>query len=132
MSYPTDQSIKDYLSWRQVDAHINNLYNTCFYHLLTVGLAKDEKEAHELMLTKYKNSKEKHELLNPEGKGINYNQLPKLYRKGSILVWKEIEIEVEAEAGSDNPSLSSSSEDHKAQENKSGNEQTKTFTRKKR
>jgi tRNA(His) guanylyltransferase len=23
--YPTDQALRDYLSWRQVDCHINNL-----------------------------------------------------------------------------------------------------------
>jgi hypothetical protein len=32
--YPTDESVKDYLRWRQVDCHINNLYNTCFWKLV--------------------------------------------------------------------------------------------------
>ncbi len=32
--YPTDDAIKDYVRWRQVDAHINNLYNTCFWKLV--------------------------------------------------------------------------------------------------
>lgn len=35
--YPTDQNLKDYLSWRQVDCHINNLYNTTFWNLIQKG-----------------------------------------------------------------------------------------------
>lgn len=32
--YPSDQNLKDYLSWRQADVHINNLYNTTFWNLI--------------------------------------------------------------------------------------------------
>lgn len=32
--YPTDKNLRDYLSWRQADVHINNLYNTCFWNLI--------------------------------------------------------------------------------------------------
>lgn len=32
--YPTDQNLRDYLSWRQADCHINNLYNTTFWALV--------------------------------------------------------------------------------------------------
>lgn len=35
--YPSDQNLKDYLSWRQADTHINNLYNTCFWALVLKG-----------------------------------------------------------------------------------------------
>ncbi|UXI21264.1 alanyl-tRNA synthetase domain containing 1 [Sarcoptes scabiei] len=31
--YPNETTLKDYLRWRQVDCHINNLYNTTFYAL---------------------------------------------------------------------------------------------------
>lgn len=31
--YTSDNEIKDYIKWRQVDCHINNLYNTTFYAL---------------------------------------------------------------------------------------------------
>ena len=31
--YTSDEEIKDYLKWRQVDCHVNNLYNTTFYAL---------------------------------------------------------------------------------------------------
>lgn len=41
--YPTDQNLRDYLSWRQADTHINNLYNTAFWGLiLRKGLSNDE------------------------------------------------------------------------------------------
>lgn len=35
--YPTDKNLRDYLSWRQADAHVNNLYNTCFWNLILKG-----------------------------------------------------------------------------------------------
>lgn len=35
--YPSDQNLKDYLSWRQADVHINNLYNTAFWNLVLKG-----------------------------------------------------------------------------------------------
>lgn len=35
--YPTDDNMKDYLSWRHVDCHINNLYNTTFWNLVLKG-----------------------------------------------------------------------------------------------
>jgi len=35
--YPTDQAIRDYLSWRQADTHINCQYNTCYWALLKSG-----------------------------------------------------------------------------------------------
>lgn len=35
--YPSTKSIRDYLAWRQVDCHINNLYNTSFWTLVEKG-----------------------------------------------------------------------------------------------
>eukprot|EP00955_Chlamydomonas_euryale_P009499 101406-Chlamydomonas_euryale.AAC.9 len=35
--YPTEKVLRDYLSWRQVDTHINNQYNTCFWALVQQG-----------------------------------------------------------------------------------------------
>ena len=32
--YPSLDDLKAYLSWRQVDCHINNLYNTTFWALV--------------------------------------------------------------------------------------------------
>ena len=38
--YPTDAILRDYLKWRQVDTHINNQYNTCFWALVHSGKTK--------------------------------------------------------------------------------------------
>ena len=35
--YPTLENLRDYLSWRQVDCHVNNLYNTVFWTLVLKG-----------------------------------------------------------------------------------------------
>lgn len=40
--YPTDQNLRDYMSWRQADVHINNLYNTSFWNLVASGLTNAE------------------------------------------------------------------------------------------
>lgn len=43
--YPSDENLRDYLSWRQADCHINNLYNTTFWTLvLKGGLTNSEAE----------------------------------------------------------------------------------------
>ena len=41
--YPSFQNLKDYFSWRYVDCHINDLYNTTFWALVQEGkISKDE------------------------------------------------------------------------------------------
>lgn len=41
--YPTDTNLRDYLSWRQADVHVNNLYNTAFWNLVQKsGLTNQE------------------------------------------------------------------------------------------
>lgn len=45
--YPTDQALRDYLSWRQADTHINCQYNTCYWAL--VGAGKTTNEAQETL-----------------------------------------------------------------------------------
>lgn len=41
--YPSNQNLRDYLSWRQADTHINNLYNTAFWGLVLMkGLSNNE------------------------------------------------------------------------------------------
>ena len=39
--YPDKKNVMDYFAWRQVDCHINNLYNTCFWGLALDGVDKD-------------------------------------------------------------------------------------------
>lgn len=84
MLYPTDENVKDYLCWRQADVHINNLYNTCFWELVKGG--ETQRRAEELLSGTV--SSDKNELLFKRF-GINYATLPAMYRKGTILAWKE-------------------------------------------
>ncbi|KAK1591612.1 hypothetical protein Q3G72_010367 [Acer saccharum] len=44
--YPSSNIIRDYLAWRQVDCHINNQYNTCFWMLVMSGKSKSEAEGY--------------------------------------------------------------------------------------
>jgi tRNA(His) guanylyltransferase len=43
--YPSLKNVQDYLSWRQCDCHINNLYNTTFWALVKQG-GLTQSEAH--------------------------------------------------------------------------------------
>lgn len=80
--YPSNKILRDYLSWRQVDCHINNMYNTCFWKLIQdAGMTTTEAQ-HRLKGTL---SGDKNELLFSEF-GVNYNNLPEMYRKGTLLV----------------------------------------------
>lgn len=80
--YPGKKEIKDYFSWRQVDCHINTLYNECFWNLVLKGnLSK--KEAHKYLMTTL--SKDKNELLFSKF-NINYNNLPEVFRRGTIII----------------------------------------------
>ena len=80
--YPTQRILRDYLCWRQADCHINNLYNTVFWALVQdAGLTK--MDAQERL--KGTNSGDKNEILFSQF-GINYNSLPQLFRKGTIVI----------------------------------------------
>ncbi|KAF2205318.1 tRNA guanylyltransferase [Delitschia confertaspora ATCC 74209] len=79
--YPSDQNLRDYMSWRQVDCHINNLYNTTFWAMVQQG-DMDQKSAEQALKTTV--SKDKHEILFSRF-GINYNNEPEVYKKGSII-----------------------------------------------
>jgi tRNA(His) guanylyltransferase len=87
--YPSIENIKDYLSWRQADVHINNLYNTCFWNLvLKTGLSNAAAEER----LRGTVSSDKNEMLFQEF-NINYNNLPAIYRKGTILLQKQIKVD---------------------------------------
>jgi len=95
--YPSKENIKDYLSWRQADCHINNLYNTCFWNLVKSGKTTTQAEQ-ELKgtLSDYKN-----ELLFSTF-GINYNFEPPMFKKGSVIYKKDVEEVVKnTETGED-------------------------------
>ncbi|KAI5949590.1 THG1 [Candida jiufengensis] len=79
--YPNFETLRDYFSWRQVDCHINNLYNTTFWNLVKKGLTPQEAEQ-KLMGTV---SSDKNEILFKEC-NINYNNELEIFKKGTILV----------------------------------------------
>ncbi|XP_053148141.1 probable tRNA(His) guanylyltransferase isoform X3 [Hemicordylus capensis] len=84
--YPCDQNLKDYLSWRQADCHINNLYNTVFWILVQrSGLTPVQAQKR----LKGTLASDKNEILFSEF-NINYNNEPLIYRKGTILVWQKV------------------------------------------
>ncbi|XP_038707365.1 tRNA(His) guanylyltransferase 2-like isoform X1 [Tripterygium wilfordii] len=76
--YPSSEILRDYLAWRQVDCHINNQYNTCFWMLVKSG--KSKREAQDYL--KGTQAREKNELLAQQF-GIDYNALPIIFRQGS-------------------------------------------------
>ncbi|KAL6433170.1 hypothetical protein ACFW04_006422 [Cataglyphis niger] len=82
--YPTDKNLRDYLAWRQADVHINNLYNTCFWNLILKGKLTPCQAEEKLRGTL---ASHKNELLFQEF-GINYNNEPQLFRKGTTLIRK--------------------------------------------
>lgn len=84
--YPTNKNIRDYLSWRQVDCHINNLYNTTFWTLVQKGnLSRQEAEEK----IRYTESKEKNEILF-SAFGINYNKEEEQFRKGTFIIREKL------------------------------------------
>ncbi|WVR08667.1 hypothetical protein IAU60_005725 [Kwoniella sp. DSM 27419] len=85
--YPSEKEVRDYFSWRQADTHINNLYNTAFWALVKSGQTTTEANK-SLQGT---DSKDKNEMLFSRF-GINYNNLPAMYRKGSTCVRRPIEV----------------------------------------
>lgn len=84
--YPTDQTLRDYLSWRQADCHINNLYNTTFWALVLKGGLTNAEAEQRLCGTL---SSDKNEILFSEFQ-TNYNNEPLMYKKGTILLKKKI------------------------------------------
>ncbi|KAG5899780.1 hypothetical protein JTB14_006115 [Gonioctena quinquepunctata] len=85
--YPTDENLRDYLSWRQADCHINNLYNTTFWSLVLKGGLTNNEAEQKLCGTL---SSDKHEILFSRF-NINYNNEPPMFKKGTILIWKRVE-----------------------------------------
>ncbi|KAK3949129.1 Thg1 C terminal domain-containing protein [Pseudoneurospora amorphoporcata] len=96
VTYPSVQNLRDYMSWRQVDCHINNLYNTTFWTLIKQGGM--DGTAAELML-KGTFSADKNEILFKKF-GINYNNEPEIFKKGSV-IFREYEL-VEPDPGTNN------------------------------
>ncbi|RHY19557.1 hypothetical protein DYB32_010212 [Aphanomyces invadans] len=80
-SFDARVNMRDYLSWRHVDCHINNLYNTCFWALVQTGdVSPKDAEA----LLQHTDAKAKHELLFSQF-NINYNDVSLMFKRGSTL-----------------------------------------------
>jgi tRNA(His) guanylyltransferase len=79
--YPKRRILRDYLSWRQADCHINNLYNTTFWNMVNKG-GMSTTEAEQAL--KGTLAADKNEILFSRF-GINYNNEPQIYRKGTII-----------------------------------------------
>lgn len=86
--YPTDQNLRDYLSWRQADVHVNNLYNTIFWNLVLNGNLTNVQAEEKLRGSL---SADKNEMLFTQF-GINYNKELGMFRKGTILLRKKIAV----------------------------------------
>ncbi|ODV96449.1 hypothetical protein PACTADRAFT_2742 [Pachysolen tannophilus NRRL Y-2460] len=80
--YPNSGKIRDYFSWRQVDCHINNLYNTVFWNLVSKGNLTPEQAENRLIGTL---ASDKNEILFKEF-AINYNNEPEIFKKGTVIV----------------------------------------------
>nr|XP_054345080.1 probable tRNA(His) guanylyltransferase isoform X2 [Pongo pygmaeus]XP_054345081.1 probable tRNA(His) guanylyltransferase isoform X2 [Pongo pygmaeus]XP_054345082.1 probable tRNA(His) guanylyltransferase isoform X2 [Pongo pygmaeus] len=85
--YPSNQTLKDYLSWRQADCHINNLYNTVFWALIQQSGLTPVQAQGRLQGTL---AADKNEILFSEF-NINYNNEPLMYRKGTVLIWQKVD-----------------------------------------
>ncbi|CUM64159.1 uncharacterized protein PRCAT00001751001 [Priceomyces carsonii] len=80
--YPSAKHVRDYFSWRQVDCHINNLYNTTFWSMVEKANLTPKEAENKLMGTV---SSDKNEILFKDF-GINYNDEPDIFKKGTIIV----------------------------------------------
>ncbi|GAA5886617.1 hypothetical protein JCM5296_005350 [Sporobolomyces johnsonii] len=113
VQYTSETEVRDYLRWRQVDTHINNMYNTCFWALVLQGGRTAQQANQELSGTI---SSQKQELLFSNF-GINYNNEAAMFRKGSLIVWEDVPPRADESRGpepadaaaADTPSSSSSS-----------------------
>ncbi|CAJ1968356.1 unnamed protein product [Sphenostylis stenocarpa] len=83
--YPSTEILRDYLSWRQVDCHINNQYNSCFWKLVASGKSKREAQ----------NSLKGAQLQKKiEELDIDYNKLPVMFRQGSSVYRDKIDTDL--------------------------------------
>ncbi|KAH9230002.1 hypothetical protein K456DRAFT_526000 [Colletotrichum gloeosporioides 23] len=134
--YPTVSNLRDYMSWRQVDCHINNLYNTTFWSLIQLG-GYDNKTAEQMLAVSHITraifpfsqklkvfqgtvSGDKNEILFSKF-NINYNNEPEMYKKGSV-IFRDYEL---VEPGTHNASEAADALAEPTQQSKSQAEKEK-------
>ncbi|KAJ3955628.1 tRNA-His guanylyltransferase [Colletotrichum tropicale] len=115
--YPTVSNLRDYMSWRQVDCHINNLYNTTFWSMIQLG-GYDNKTAEQMLAGTV--SGDKNEILFSKF-NINYNNEPEMYKKGSV-IFRDYEL---VEPGTHNASEAADALAEPTQQSKSQAEKEK-------
>lgn len=102
--YPTNTNVRDYLSWRQVDCHINNMYNTVFWKLIQITGCSN-KEAEKILNGTFSQDKRKILL----DLGIDYDLEPVIHRKGSVIFRKKpitrSKVSTKSVKVTDNPKL---------------------------
>ncbi|KAF4553380.1 tRNA(His) guanylyltransferase [Elsinoe fawcettii] len=79
--YPNVKILRDYISWRQADCHVNNLYNTTFWSMVLKGGQSNTDAEQELKGTL---SADKNEILFTRF-GINYNKELEVFKKGTVI-----------------------------------------------
>ncbi|PWA89950.1 class II aminoacyl-tRNA and biotin synthetases superfamily protein [Artemisia annua] len=82
--YKSYKLIRDYLSWRQSDCHINSKHNTLFWARVNSGESKKRAQINLQGVLR----KEWYTILSQEF-GIEYNQLPPIFRNGTSVFWDE-------------------------------------------
>lgn len=97
--YPSVRVLRDYLAWRQVDCHVNNLYNTTFWAMVQRGGQSGTEAELELKVCDCSFGKcgkqltlgdkgtlaaDKNEILFSRF-GINHNNEPEVYKKGTTI-----------------------------------------------
>ncbi|KAG5300607.1 tRNA guanylyltransferase [Histoplasma ohiense] len=92
VQYPSVKNLRDYMSWRQADCHINNLYNTTFWNMILQGGMSNTEAEKALQGTV---SGDKNEILFSRF-GINYNNEPEMFKKGSV-IFRNYEIQPQIE-----------------------------------
>ncbi|KAI1342824.1 Thg1 C terminal domain-containing protein [Xylariaceae sp. FL0016] len=120
--YPSIQNLRDYMNWRQVDCHINNLYNTTFWSLINKG-GMSATEADKFLSGTL--SADKNEILFSRF-GINYNNEPEIYKKGS-LVFRDYEL---VEPGTHDTMAAEDEQGQPAKQSKTQEEKDKKSRRK--
>ncbi|KAK6002929.1 hypothetical protein QM012_001679 [Aureobasidium pullulans] len=100
--YPKKKILRDYLSWRQADCHVNNLYNTTFWNMVkgnpateTPPMTTTEAE----LALKGTFSADKNEILFKRF-NINYNAEDEIWKKGSVVYRKFEDKQTSEEATS--------------------------------
>ena len=92
--YPKRRILRDYLCWRQADCHINNLYNTTFWNMVIRG---EQTQTDAELELKGSLAGDKNEILFKRF-GINYNNEPLIFRKGSV-VYRKYDVKKEENFG---------------------------------